>query len=305
MNPGVFSLSAFDAALIRDGFQSAGNRRLGFIYPDNMDVALSAYLEEQIGAYEAVDLSAEFSLLQMVHSPEEIGLFRDAVRMHEQVFRALPAVMHSGMSETECVNLLRDVFYRYGCGDLTRWIDCWTDLISNPDGMPLSGEEVLFPGRILQKGDRIDVAVHAIGPNAVYAMCARSFLLGDAPAAETQALWETAVGAQQAAAAALRPGATVKAAAEAANSYLRTHGAAEDVSAFIHAVGYGMDERPRLWDDSENMPLQAGMVLAVMPTADNGRVTPLCCGDVFVVTETGAQRLGTLEQEIFPVYGVY
>ena len=183
VEPGVWELAEFDAALILDGFQSAGNRRLGLIYPDMMDIALAEYLQAYVGDYEAVDLTAAFEQLWTKRSPEEIEMERRVVQMHEQVFRAIPAVLHSGMTEHECVSRIRDLFYRNGYGDLTRWIDCWMELRSGTDGMPEEPEQA-FPGRVLKKGDRVDIAVHTIGENTLYAMCARSFVLADAPEPE-------------------------------------------------------------------------------------------------------------------------
>ena len=304
VEPGVWELAEFDAALILDGFQSAGNRRLGLIYPDMMDIALAEYLQAYVGDYEAVDLTAAFEQLWTKRSPEEIEMERRVVQMHEQVFRAIPAVLHSGMTEHECVSRIRDLFYRNGCGDLTRWIDCWMELRSGTDGTPEEPEQA-FPGRVLKKGDRVDIAVHASGENTLYAMCARSFVLADAPEPETAELWNAAVSAQRLAAEQLRPGAVLKSIARQVNELFKAAGLETDDSNFLHAIGYDMEETPCLYDASENMPLQPGMVIAVMPTARKKGLAPMCCGDVFVVTEQGGQRLGNLPQEIVPVYGLY
>lgn len=301
---GVRDLAEFDASVILEAFQRAGNRRLGLIFPDMMDIALSEYLDTYVGSFEAVDLTAGFEQLRMVRSPEEIDMIRRVVRMHEQVYRAIPAILHSNMTEHECVSRIRDLFYRNGGGDLTRWIDCWMDFTSNPDGAPLEAESS-FPGRSLQKGDRIDISTHAMGENTLYAMCARSFVLADAAQPSSQRLWEIAVGAQRTAAQALLPGATLAAVAAQVNGYLQENGVEKDQSNFLHGIGYDLEEPPCLWDPSEHTPLKAGMVIAVMPTASQEGLAPICCGDVYVVTETGGQRLGTLPQEIFPVYGLY
>lgn len=58
----MWELAEFDAALILDGFQSAGNRRLGLIYPDMMDIALAEYLQAYVGDYEAVELTAALTM---------------------------------------------------------------------------------------------------------------------------------------------------------------------------------------------------------------------------------------------------
>lgn len=304
VHPGVRDMAEFDASLILEAFERAGNRRLGLIFPDMMDIALAEYLEAQVGSYDAVDLTEEFEQLILVRSAEELDMVRRVVRMHEQVYRAIPAILHSNMTEHECVSRIRDLFYRNGGGDLTRWIDCWMDFVSNPDDAPLEPEQ-LFPGRNLRKGDRIDISTHAMGENTLYAMCARSFILADAPQYATQALWELAVGAQKIAAQALRPGATLADVQDQVNRYLKENGSDPDLSNFLHGVGYDMEERPCLWDPSAQMPLKAGMILAIMPTASKPDLAPICCGDVFVVTEAGGQRLGTLPQEIIPVYGLY
>ena len=114
------------------------------------------------------------------------------------------------------------------------------------DGISSSLTLHIFPGggppetngrETLEAGDCVGLRACCVWDDARYSMAARVFCLGSQFPAPMDALWAAACEAQRAAARAIRPGACLQAAADAANAVLRARGCCADESRFLFAIG--------------------------------------------------------------------
>lgn len=296
--------SRFSFVPIREAFERAGVCRLGIYRPDEMNVAMARYLEQHLPEFTYVDLTEEFERVHMVRSEEEQHFSQKSVDILEKTFAAIPAVLSVGKTEYENVNGIRAITNDCVMGDMNVYMRNRVKFISNPDGEPLKSGVMHYPGRYLQKGDRVDVMFHCAAENWVYGMVARSFVLADKISAQTQEKWNVAVAANQLAAKLLKPGASLREIAEEVNRYLVSRGSKRDDSVFLYSMYNGIQECPCLYDPSENFRLQKGMIVCVCPVAAFEGIAPMCCGDMYLVTENGAERLGKLSMDLVAVKGL-
>lgn len=294
----VQKATRFSFAPILEAMERAGTHRFGIYAPQEMNVQTEQYLRKHIPDLELVDVTRLLDDVQMVRSPEEIASIAKAVIALQQVFQAIPAVLRPGMLESECRNRIFHLPASGLTGDTSFYTTSLVRLTAGKEGEPQTPEYPAFPGRSLQAGDRVNVRMNYPVENWALGMTARSFLLAEKAEPETLRKWEVAAQANRLAAAGLTPGATLREVSAQVNAYLVSQGSREDSSCFLHGISSYMQEKPRLFDPSQDVPLRAGMVLAVCPSAQFGQEAPICCADVYVITDSGAQRLGTLPQEL-------
>ena len=297
----VQKATRFSFAPILAAMEQAGTRRFGIYAPREMNVQTEQYLRKHIPDLEFVDVTRALDEVQMVRSPEELASAQRAAAALQQVFQAIPAIVRPGMLESECRNQILHLPASGLTGDTSFYTTSLVRLTAGKEGAPQVADRPVFPGRALEPGDRVNVRMNYPVENWFLGMTARSFLLAEKAQPETLRKWAVAAEANRLAAAGLKPGATLWEVAGKVNAYLLAQGSREDSSCFLHGISSYMQEKPCLFDETQDAPLRAGMILAVCPSAQFGQEAPFCCGDVYVLTEAGAQRLGALPQELILV----
>lgn len=279
------------------------DRAVGVVYGDDIRVTVKTYLEEHIPGIRFVDVTEELEEIKAVKSRQELTVLEAVAGLNDRLFMAGSYLLRPGRTEADVVREIRYRACQLGAGgeDMTRHLV--VDLTSSAMGGPAAQEPLLYPGRTLQKGDRVNLRVQGIFLDDYYGILGRCYCLGEADE-ETRRLWGHAVGAQAAGMAALRPGATVADGAAAINTYLREHGFPEDNSANIYGIAYRIGEAPARHQPSEQMKLKPGMVLAVTPKLQVEGQDPFCCADACRITETGAVRLTRTPQELVEIRGL-
>ena len=294
----VQKATRFSFAPILAAMEQSGTHRFGIYAPQEMNVQTEQYLQKHIPNLEFVDVTRALDEVQMVRSPEELASAQKAAAALQRVFQAIPTVLHPGILESECCNRIFHLPASGLTGDTSFCTTSLVRLTAGKEGEPQALSRPTFPGRVLEPGDRVNVRMNFPVENWFFGMTARSFLLAEKAEPETLQKWEVAVAANRLAAAGLKPGATLREIAGRVNAYLLAQGSREDSSCFLHGISSYIQEKPCLFDETQDVPLRAGMLLAVCPSAQFGQEAPFCCGDVYKVTESGACRLGNLPQEL-------
>lgn len=277
------------------------NSRVGIVHPEALRVTVSEYLQEYIPGITYVDVTKELEEIKAVKSPEELAVIKEVAGLHDRLFSVNPFLLRPGKTEADIVRELRYRACQLGAGgeDMTR--NLVVDMTSAPMDQPAEAEPILYPGRVIREGDRINICLQGIFQDGYYGIAGRCYTLGKATES-VKKNWETAVEAQKAGASKLRPGATIKEASEEINRYLREKGLPADETANIYGLAYQAGEAPCRYDWSENMPLQSGMVLAVKPVVSAGKEDSYCCADAYQIMEQGAVRMSESSQELIELY---
>jgi Xaa-Pro aminopeptidase len=225
--------------------------------------------------------------LRMIKDADELARMRAAAALGNRVFDAALPHIRSGISESEIAASLE--FFARSMG---------------ADGMSFetivaSGERSSMPhGRATrQKTPRNGFVTLDFGVilNGYCSDMTRTVALGKL-SAQQYAAYDAVLGAQQAAVAAVKPGATCGQVDEAARSVLRKEGLAKY---FTHSTGHGVGlqihESPRI-AAGQKLELKPGMVITIEPgiylagkfgirIEDTVTVTPKGCTNLTTVTK--------------------
>lgn len=278
-----------------------GDTRVGIVYPDDLRVTVKQYLENHIPGITYVDCTRELNWVKAKKSSEERSILEQTAAQHDRLFGTNPYQLRPGRLEADVVRELRYRACQLGSGgeDMTR--NLVVEFTSAPMGEPAVQEPIRYPGRRIQEKDRVNICLQGVFQDNYYGILGRCYTMG--PATEqVKHHWQTAIEAQRTGAAALRPGATILEASEAINQYLRQQGCPEDNSTSIYGIAYKIGEIPCRYDESEQMPLEEGMVLALKPKVYIGEEDPYCCADPYEITKDGARRLTKTSQALVELF---
>lgn len=271
--------------------------KVGVVNPMFLKKNLRDHLESAYGDYSFVDVTEDFYALKAVKTPEEIEALGKAAQEYDRLFTAMPLVLRAERLEKEVVNELRQRAAWQGAESETPGFHTMVELTSAPEGQEAVKGEIMWPGRRLRIGDRVNISVRGYQDVGYAAALGRSFVLGQS-AEETQKLWSIAREAQTLAADLAKPGTTLRQVAGAVDAFLEGKGLPAPKSAWIYGVGTSAYEQPRNVDASADWPLQENMVLAIGPEILPQGQDPYRCLDVFVVTGDGAVRLNRAPQTL-------
>lgn len=244
-----------------------------------------------------MDITEDLYALKAVKSPEEIETLKKAVGEYDRLFTAMALMLRPERLEKEVVNELRQRAAWQGAESETPAFHTMVELTSAPDGGAAVNEQLLWPGRRLQVGDRVNISIHGYQDIGYAAALGRSFVLGP-PSEAALRLWDVAVEAQNLAAASAKPGVTLSQVVSTVNDFLAKRGLPASNTAWIYGIGTSVYEQPRNADASADWSLQENMVLAIGPEIIPEGHDPYRCLDVFVVTRDGAVRLNTTPQTL-------
>lgn len=230
---------------------------------------------------------AAFVRARRVKDPYEIGCLRRANLACEAAITAALEAARPGMTEREMLRILRRVMVEHDAHPLLSAV-----------GFSERGALVDMPvtDRALRDGDviRFDIGCAVEGYNADMS---RTAVFGSADA-ELVDLHAALVAGEKAAIEAVRPGAAAGELFDVAVDAARSAGVPDfDRTHCGHGIGLEIYEPPSVARGSADL-LRPGMTLCIeLPYYLLGRAG-LQIEDAVVVTETGAERLGDLPQEL-------
>lgn len=271
--------------------------KVGVVHPQYLKKNVRDYLTASYSGCALVDVTGEFYAVKAVKSPEELAALKANAAQYDLLLTTASLVIRPERLEKEVVNEIRQRLAWQGAGSETPGFHNQVLLTSAPDSAESVSEPIMWPGRRLQWGDRVNVTVHGYLQGGFAASIGRSFVLGPA-SDEAKKYWSLAVEAQGLAASLAKPGATLRQVAQAVNEFLTGRGLPADETGWIHGVGTSTYEAPRNVDATADMPLEENMVLSIGPAVQPQGKDAYVCTDLFVVTAEGAVRLSKTAQSL-------
>ena len=169
--------------------------------------------------------------------------------------------------------------------------------LSAPLGQPSRFMNRPFQTRTLEAGDHMSLLIEINGPGGIYLEIARTMVLGPADDHVLQA-FEQVKAAQDHTLSLMKPGAAPAAIAKAHDDWMEARGLPPETRLYAHGQGCEMVERPLIRRD-ETMPLAEGMLLAVHPGYDDGRVFAVICDNYMVTRDGMSDCLHKTEKKVF------
>jgi Xaa-Pro aminopeptidase len=282
--PSVAYTQTYEAELLVASLKRRGCRSLALVHGDAMPFRFRSALLESLGKDVRVhEANAFIDRAKAVKSAEEIALIEEAAAVQDAVFEAIKSDIRPGMRNFQV--------FAHGYHHVHRR--------GGSNGVILFGsgargrEPAVFAGmssgdRELCATDAMTLLVESASAAGYLVELGRNLVFGRADAAQKE-LHATLVEAQAATCKLLVPGARPSEVFRAHNDLMVRFGLQPEQRLYAHGQGYDMIERPLIRDD-EDLPLEAGMCLAVHPNGVRDGYFGFVC-DNFLVEKTGARPL--------------
>lgn len=284
------------------------NRILGN-QPERIGVEASAlppivrnWFDDQMPGEKLDDISAFLGEMRMIKSPEEIEVMRQAGEIAGAMMSAAEGALAEGAPEYEAALAVINAGTRKAAGFLTGrgWEAFISPMIHNLQIMQSGTDTSMVHRRAsvksLEKGDPVYFCFCNMAQFKQYKLGFDRMFFVSEVSDEAARVQQTAIDAQQAAIAAIRPGVSAESVAEAANEVYRQRGY-ETGYRTGRSIGMAYLESPELKQGDKTI-LQAGMTFAVdggisVDGKLGGRI-----GDSIVVTPSGSEYLTSYPREI-------
>ena len=274
-----------------------GTLRIGADDPDSLSASVTHYLNEHLPGLEWVDIGSELDALKAAKSDTERQVLDDIARQHDRIAAAIAPLLTPGRTERDLMADVKYTAYHFGAAGFD-WADCVQVLL---ESFSMEGEAPSapfpYPGKRLEEGDCVCLRVRSIGTSGFHGSIGRCWCLGK-PTPAIQALWDTAVAAQEHCLGLLKPGATLEDARRGVNAWLDAHDLPSAPECFLHGLGLSHVEAPRLNHRSQSMPLAEGTVLSVRVPVRHARYGVFACEDMVEITADGARRMTRFPREL-------
>jgi Xaa-Pro aminopeptidase len=221
-------------------------------------------------------------------TPAEVAALRAAGEAIDRVHARVPGWLRAGRTERQVAADIADAIVQEGHARAD-----FTIVGSGPNAASPHHE---VSDRVLQRGDAVVVDIGGTMPSGYCSDCTRTYVIGEAPA-DFAAYYRVLRDAQQAAFAAVRPGAAAEGVDAAAREPIAAAGYGEY---FVHRTGHGIGlethEDPYIVSGNAE-PLQPGMAFSIEPGIYPGphgaRIE-----DIVVCTEQGGERLNNISRSL-------
>ncbi|MGN6793159.1 MAG: M24 family metallopeptidase [Streptosporangiaceae bacterium] len=232
--------------------------------------------------------STALSSLRSRKSPAEVAALRAAGQAIDRVHAQVPGWLRAGRTERQVAADIGEAILAEGHSRADFAI-----VASGPNG---ASPHHTASDRVLRPGDAIVVDIGGTMPTGYCSDCTRTYALGE-PAADFSAYYQVLKDAQDAACAAVKPGATAESVDAAAREPITAAGYGQF---FVHRTGHGIGlethEDPYIVAGNAE-PLQSGHAFSVepgiYPGSDGARIE-----DIVVCTDTGCERLNNVTREL-------
>lgn len=269
----------------QDAAQKVKGARVGF-EAEHLTVAGLEALREHWDA-ALVPTRGLVEGVRLVKSPQEVQAIREAQAVADRVFGEVRPMIRAGVRELDVALALEMGLRRAGA-------EVGFDVIvaSGPRGAMPHG---VASERVIEDGDLVTIDFGA-RVNGYHSDMTRTVAVGT-PSEDLRRVYNAVLEAEEAAVAAVRPGARTGDLDALARGILERHGLAE---AFAHSLGHGVGlnihEGPSLRKGSEDV-LEPGMVVTVEPGAYLPGVGGVRLEDLVLVTEDGHEVLSRAPKE--------
>ena len=229
--------------------------------------------------------------LRIRKSPAEVAALREAGAAIDRVHERVPGWLRAGRTEREVGADITEAILAAGHATV--------DFVIVASGPNAASPHHEVSDRVLTAGDAVVVDIGGIMPSGYCSDSTRTYAIGEPPA-EFTAYYKVLFDAQEAACAAVRPGATAESVDAAAREPITAAGYG---AAFIHRTGHGIGlechEDPYIVAGNGEA-LEPGMAFSVEPGIYPGphgaRIE-----DIVVCTADGCERLNNSSRELIVV----
>jgi Xaa-Pro aminopeptidase len=260
-----------------------------------LPAVVRAWLDERYPATPLLDVSPLLGAMRTVKGPEEIAVMREAGRVAAAMMGAAEAALAEGVPEYEAALAVIAAGTRAAAGFLSDrgWEAFVSPVVHNLPIMQSGRDTAMVHRRAsvkrIQRGDPVYFCMCNLAEFKHYRLgFDRMFFVGEV-SDDAERVQRTAIEAQAAALAAIRPGVAAERVATAANAVYRERGF-EPGYRTGRSIGTAWLEAPEL-KTGDTTVLRPGMTFAVdggvtVPGGLGGRI-----GDSVVVTEDGFEFL--------------
>jgi Xaa-Pro aminopeptidase len=264
------------------GIESRSVRRIGLAGRGLIGADLLASLEAALPGTAILDVEDAVCDLRAVKSDAEVAVVREAYRIAELGIEAALATIRPGATERAIAAAIETAMR--GAGSEGTGID--TIVASGPNTRPILARSTFRP---IASDDLVLLTV-APRYEGYHAAIGRLVLVGD-PGAEVRRALDVAIRAQQACAAALRPGVEGRSVEAIGRRVVSDAGlGAAFLYSGLHSVGV-IEFEPPIFGPSSPAALRPGMVISIdIPMFDTDW-GGLRIEDGYLVTRDGSERL--------------
>ena len=224
-------------------------------------------------------------------SPAEVAALREAGQAIDRVHERVPGWLLAGRTEQDVAADISDAILAEGHGRVDFAI-----VASGPNG---ASPHHTAGDRVIRAGDTVVVDIGGTMPSGYCSDCTRTYVIGQPPD-DFAAYYQVLKDAQDAACAAVRPGASAESIDAAAREPITAAGYGPY---FVHRTGHGIGlethEDPYIVAGNTE-PLQPGHAFSVEPGIYPGQHGARI-EDIVVCTDTGCERLNTVTRELVSV----
>ena len=278
----------YDTELLVRALREAGAKRIGAPCLAALPYSMVAALKAQ---FELVDISDPLDAVKAVKSAEEIALIKATAALQDKVFAEICDFIRPGVTDRDVAAHAEAVGRRLGS-------DQGIHLgLSAPLGEASRFMNRPFQTREIAKGDHMSLLIEVNGPGGIYLEIARTMVLGRADD-HVLAAFANVQEAQDHTLALMKPGAAPATIAAAHDAWMEARGLPPETRLYAHGQGCEMVERPLIRRD-ETLPLAEGMLLAVHPGYDDGRVFAVICDNYLIGAAGPGPCLHQTEKKVF------
>ncbi|GLW08165.1 dipeptidase [Microtetraspora sp. NBRC 13810] len=271
-------------------------RRLGPVakvgLADRMWAMTSLRFRDALPGTEQVLAGSVLRDLRMRKSPAEAAALREAGAAIDAVHAQVPGFLRAGRTEREVGRDIADAIIAAGHETVDFVI-----VGSGPNGASPHHE---LSDRVIQAGEPVVVDIGGRMPSGYCSDSTRVYSVGEPPA-EFAAYYDVLRRAQEAACAAVRPGATCESIDAAAREVIAEAGHGER---FFHRTGHGIGlethEDPYIVAGNAE-PLAPGFAFSVEPGIYLAGAHGARIEDIVICTETGGERVNHRPRELVVV----
>ncbi len=258
---------------------------------DRMWALMLLRFRAELPAARMVLASAALRSLRMRKSAAEVAALREAGAAIDRVHARVAGWLRPGRTEREVGADIAEAIVAEG--------HARTDFVIVASGPNAASPHHELSDRVLRPGDVVVVDIGGTMPSGYCSDCTRTYVIGEPPD-DFASYYQVLKQAQDAACAAVRPGASAESVDAAAREPITAAGYGQF---FLHRTGHGIGlethEDPYIVAGNAE-PLQPGHAFSVEPGIYPGR-SGARIEDIVVCTETGCERLNTVTRDLVTV----
>lgn len=278
--------------------QKLSPSRIGTLGFGELPYPLAVSLLDTLAKYETVDAEQGVDTMRLVRDPEEIEMHRIGASISDAMIQAaMEGAVTEGMTGDRLMAAVEHAGRSRGANTPTTWLT----VDEHPVTTYMEPMEIARP---IGSHDRVQLGT-SLNFQGYFAQSLRIGVPGT-PSPKLQAYADALIEIQDAALAAMRPGAKLHTVSDVIESGIDKHCPYErdqDPFRFQSCHGLGLNyvepgmardlnaKRDKSRDDSDGIEIVAGMVIEVHPNFTTPEVGHICAGDMALVTPTGAEWL--------------